>query len=200
MPKKSSSITTIIVVILVIVIGAIIYTTKTSPTPKTTLTSTQETTPTPYSKMTSRELAKLCLPMEGNVMHIHPHLTIMANKQIVTLPAGIGINDEKQCLTSLHTHDASGTIHIESPVQKDFILGDFFAVWDKQFNKNQFLDYKVDANHGLVFYVDGKKSNDFENILLKDKEELFIDYFNLKDGPDSVTTPTPTKNDAKPFA
>ena len=183
-------------IILVIFIGVIIYIANSpKPTPNPGPTPTPPPAPTNYATMTSLELAKLCLPMEGNVMHIHPHLSMIANKQIVTLPAEIGIDEQKKCLTSLHTHDASGTIHIEAPVQKDFILSDFFAVWNKPFNKNQILDFKVDAEHGLKFYVDGKESSDFENVMLKDHQELFIDYYNLKDGPDTV--PPPVKNTEK---
>src|SRR5262245_29031219 len=58
------------------------------------------------------------LPQEGQVVHIHPHLTIMVNGQQQTIPALIGINvDGRGNPTSflpLHTHDATGTIHVES--------------------------------------------------------------------------------------
>jgi hypothetical protein len=30
---------------------------------------------------------------------------------------------------SLHTHDASGVIHIESPLEQHFSLGEFFDLW-----------------------------------------------------------------------
>lgn len=142
--------------------------------------------PNPYSKMTSRELAKLCLPMEGDVMHIHPQLTIIAKKQSMFPPAQIGVNAQKGCMGPLHVHDANGIIHIESPIQKDFTLGDFFAVWDKTLSRNQILDDKVDSEHGLKMYVNGKESTDFENLILKDKQSIVIDYYNLKDGPDDV--------------
>jgi hypothetical protein len=179
--KKPPITLIIIAAIFALFIGLIVYIINNSP-------------PNPYMKMTSRELAKLCLPMEGQVMHIHPHLTIVADKQMITLPAGIGIDRTRSCMTSLHTHDASGIIHVESPIKKDFTLGDFFAVWNKPLSSDQILDYKVDQGHGLKFYVDGKESTEFENVLLQDHQELFIDYFNLKDGPDEIPEPAPGHN------
>jgi hypothetical protein len=40
----------------------------------------------------------------------------------------IGIYDG-QFLTELHTHDASGIVHIEAPKKRDFSLGQFFGDW-----------------------------------------------------------------------
>jgi hypothetical protein len=37
----------------------------------------------------------------------------------------------------LHTHDASGVIHIESPVRRRYTLGEFFDVWGQPLGPNQ---------------------------------------------------------------
>lgn len=174
--KKIPATLWIVLAILVIFVGIIVYVASNKPV-------------TSYEKMTSRQMATLCLPMEGQVMHIHPHLTMMADKQTITLPADIGVNKLKDCMTSLHTHDATGIIHVESPVQKDFILGDFFSVWGMTFNKDQILDHKTDADHGLKMFVDGKETTDFENVVLKDHQDILIDYYDLKAGPDALPAP-----------
>jgi hypothetical protein len=44
------------------------------------------------------------------------------------VPTGIGIYDG-QFLTELHTHDASGIMHVESPTKRTFDLAQFFGVW-----------------------------------------------------------------------
>src|SRR5262249_20314076 len=54
------------------------------------------------------------LQMEGNVVHIHEHLDVYAKGRHVTVPAEIGIDAKQQYLDPLHTHDASGIIHVES--------------------------------------------------------------------------------------
>lgn len=163
----------IIVTILIIFIGLIVYAVNNNP----------------YSKMSSREVASMCFPMEGNAMHIHPHLTIIIDKQALNPPTGIGVNKQKNCMHPVHIHDENGVIHIESPIRKDFVLGDFFAVWGKPFSNNQILDYKVDEGHGLKFYVDGKESGDFENLVLSDRQEIVIDYYRLEDGPAPLPKP-----------
>lgn len=141
---------------------------------------------TPFEKMSSRELAQVCLESEGTVMHIHSHLNIIANKQVVSVPAEIGVDEQKHCIHAVHTHDASAVIHVESPVAKAFTLGDFFAVWGMPLSKNQVLANKVDAGHALKMYVDGKESTDFENLLLKDHQDIVLDYYAVKDGPDAL--------------
>lgn len=58
------------------------------------------------------------------------------------VPAEIGIARElwydhsldqfgpsKALLAPLHTHDESGTIHIESVVNRDYTLGEFLSIW-----------------------------------------------------------------------
>ena len=68
------------------------------------------------------------LTAEGTVIHIHQHLDIFVNGKHEPVPADIGIFDG-QFLTELHTHDASGIIHVESPTKRQFTLGQFFGVW-----------------------------------------------------------------------
>src|SRR5262245_14575940 len=68
-------------------------------------------------------------PSAPLALHLHPHLTILVNGSPVTVPAGIGIKAAGDL--PLHTHDASGTIHVESPGARTFTLADFFAVWGR---------------------------------------------------------------------
>jgi hypothetical protein len=71
--------------------------------------------------------------------HIHAHLTLYKNGKPVPVPAYVGIpyssaihvGGQNTCLFYLHTHDASGVIHIESPTkpERPFMLGQFFDIW-----------------------------------------------------------------------
>lgn len=69
-----------------------------------------------------------CAMMEGDVYHVHAHLTIIKNGQTLAIPAGIGIVSNT-CLYALHTHNANGEIHIEAFAKQRFTLGQFFAIW-----------------------------------------------------------------------
>jgi hypothetical protein len=99
-----------------------------------------------------------CQAGEQTVFHIHTHLTIFVNGQQRQVPAGIGIPnavaqqtpvgpfvDSGTCFYWLHTHAADGIIHIESPVQRTFTLGEFFDEWGQPLGPSQ-----VGSAHGKV--------------------------------------------------
>ena len=123
---------------------------------------------------TSREIALACTTDMATRFHIHPQLKITINGNDQTLPADIGI--KSSCLNSINTHDATGMLHVESPVKKDFTFGDFFAVWDKEFNQNKILDYKTDDTHIITVSVNGKLVDTYENTVLNDKDQIVISY------------------------
>jgi hypothetical protein len=83
-----------------------------------------------------------CQSMEQTLFHVHAHLTIFVNGTARQVPAAIGIPgaqaqstaagsfvEEGTCFYWLHTHAADGIIHIESPVQRTYTLGNFFDEW-----------------------------------------------------------------------
>src|ERR1051326_4686973 len=71
------------------------------------------------------------LSSEGTALHIHQHLDLVINAKNIPVPAEIGIGGN--FISPLHTHDTTGVIHVESPVIKDFKLGQFFTEWGLQF-------------------------------------------------------------------
>jgi hypothetical protein len=88
-----------------------------------------------------------CQASEQVAYHIHAHLTIYASGARQVVPAGIGIPGPQQvvsgfveggkCLYWLHTHDTTGVIHIESPAQRVYTLGQFFDVWGQPLSSTQ---------------------------------------------------------------
>ncbi len=128
----------------------------------------------PLSSKTNREVALTCTTDMATQFHIHPNLKIMINGEPQAIPTNIGVTPT--CMTSLHTHDNSGKIHTESPEKRDFTLGDFFAVWNKTLTKDQILDYKVGDTHIIRQTVNGREVQDYENTVLRDKDEIVISY------------------------
>lgn len=92
-----------------------------------------------------------CNTNEQLALHIHAHLAIYVNGAPKLLPPGIGIGPPLQfeqtssgpsvasgsCFSWLHTHDSSGVVHIESPVQRVYTLGDFFDIWGQPLSATQ---------------------------------------------------------------
>lgn len=65
-----------------------------------------------------------CLVTEN--YHLHTHLSIFKDGQRLAIPRNVGLQG---CAYELHTHDASGILHVETDIAKKFTLGQFFAVW-----------------------------------------------------------------------
>jgi hypothetical protein len=91
-----------------------------------------------------------CSTGEQTAFHIHTHLTMFVNGKAVQVPGGIGIPgavatqspqgpfvEQGTCFYWLHTHAADGIIHIESPVQRTFTLGQFFDEWGQPLGPGQ---------------------------------------------------------------
>lgn len=107
--------------------------------------------------------------------HIHPHLRIVINDEPRAIPGGIGLA-VTDCERAVHTHDATGEIHIEPNFYQEFTLADFFGVWGKPFSKDQLLDFASGDGHEIVMAVDGRISQNFERLVLKDGQDILIEY------------------------
>jgi hypothetical protein len=96
------------------------------------------------------------------VQHIHAHLTLIADGTQRAIPSAIGVNNPfivenfvvaAGCYYWLHTHDATGFIHVEAPVTTTFNLGQFFAIWGQPLSRTN-----VGGFSGTVTaYIDSTK-------------------------------------------
>ncbi len=106
-----------------------------------------------------------CQTGEQTLFHIHAHLAIFVNGKARQVPAAIGIPDAQAqqtpnglfiatgtCFYWLHTHSADGIIHIESPVQRTYTLGNFFDEWGQPLGPAQ----AGPATERVVALYDGK--------------------------------------------
>ena len=118
----------------------------------------------------------ICLSTEGQVMHIHPYLTINIDGTPYTIPADIGT---KPCLRMIHTHDTTGRIHVESPVVRTFRLSDFFAVWGETFTSTQILSYNTGTTHVIEMTLDGAPNTEYGDLVLKDAQQIVINFKSL---------------------
>jgi len=71
----------------------------------------------------------------GTRIHTHQHLDVFVNGSHVAVPARIGINLAERVVSPIHTHDASGLVHVESPTFRSFSLAEFFGVWGVRLTK-----------------------------------------------------------------
>lgn len=109
-------------------------------------------------------------------IHWHPQLSIYIKGKQQEIPKDFGIGAVH---LPIHTHDSSGTLHLEmgGTVTRDKIkLGHFFQLWSKEFNSTQIFDKKNGEEGRVKMFVNGKENTEFENYLMKDKDNIEIRY------------------------
>jgi hypothetical protein len=132
----------------------------------------QTPTPTPSAPTTAATGQPVdgvqCQTSEQVAYHIHAHLAIYVNGQPQTVPFGIGIPNPQvdnssgdpfvvggSCFYWLHSHAKDGVIHIESPDQRTYTLGNWFDIWGAALSATQ-----VGSDKGTVIaYVNGQRYN-----------------------------------------
>jgi hypothetical protein len=83
-----------------------------------------------YGAVDGKPIAGIqCEHEEYGDFHIHAHLDIFIDGKPYQVPAFVGIVQAEKCLYWMHTHDATGLIHIEAPRTRAFTLGQFFDIW-----------------------------------------------------------------------
>jgi len=90
--------------------------------------------------------------------HVHAHLAIMQDGQLLAVPGQIGIPGT--CDYEIHTHNPSGELHIETDTFKRFTLGQIFRIWGQPLSatsvaglSGQPVKFYVNDNGDLREYV-----------------------------------------------
>ncbi|BDZ51865.1 hypothetical protein GCM10025867_41060 [Frondihabitans sucicola] len=105
--------------------------------------------------------------------HIHTHLDITVDGRAEIVPGQIGLDEKHGFATALHTHNTSGIIHIESPVERDFTLGQFFTEWNVRLDARHVGSRGGDIGETLTVYVDGvRRAGDPASIRLRDLDDI----------------------------
>jgi hypothetical protein len=141
-----------------------------------------------------------CDTSEQVVYHIHAHLAVYTNGEARIIPEGIGIVPPTEvvqtsagpfvaagkCFYWLHSHTADGIIHVESPSQRVYTLGNYFDIWNQPLSATQ-----VGPAHGQVTaYVDGQPfTGDPRSIPLNVHALIQLDVGSASPGPQPFTLP-----------
>ncbi len=117
-------------------------------------------------------------PMDSmGMMHFHQSLTLVIDGKPATVPAQIGIDptlwkdhsldsNGMQGMAPLHTHDTSGTIHVESYANRYYTFGQLVDIWGLNLS-----GYKQ-----VTMTVNGQPVSDYQNYILKDGDKIILSF------------------------
>jgi hypothetical protein len=106
----------------------------------------------------NQRLAMLGLPeLSDTILHLHVRLWIYVDGKPVVVPAGVGYNQRASVFSPLHTHDTTGTVHVES-ADPNFkaVLGQFMDVWGVYFTPTCLGDRCNDGDNQVRMFVNGQ--------------------------------------------
>lgn len=121
-----------------------------------------------------------CQSSEGAVLHVHSHLAIFNRGVQVQVPGYLGmasVSPTQGCLYWIHTHDASGIIHIEagsvvSPNGGNYTLGNFFDIWGEPLSRNAVGPFKGP----VTAFVNGSQyDGDLATIPLRAHQQIVLE-------------------------
>jgi hypothetical protein len=140
------------------------------------LQSTQPPWKPEYAHLPERVKAIGLPPVGKETFHIHAMLHIYVNGLLSPVPADVGIEVSKQHETSLHTHDSTGIIHMETNHRYPFTLGDFFSVWGVKLGPAQVGGLTGLGGDHLHFYLNGKTLADPGAYVMRNGDSIVIGY------------------------
>jgi hypothetical protein len=148
--------------------------------------------PGPWAPETAHlrgRVAALHLPGQSDTaFHIHARLRIVVDGHLVPVPAQIGITPDGRFLAPLHTHDASGIVHIESVRPHPFTLGQLFTIWGVRFGDARLGGYVDRGAERVRVYVDGAPIAHPAAYILRAHDRIVVGY----GPPGSFSTVDPT--------
>jgi len=121
--------------------------------------------------------------------HDHVTLQIFIDDTPYAVESSTGVqtavcNGNENNMHVIHTHDASGRLHIEVNEAGDVPLGVFFDIWGQHFNETGIFDYRINATHEMVMHVHASgesatvenRVTTFDDYLLQNGEVIEIHY------------------------
>lgn len=110
-------------------------------------------------------------------VHRHAHLDLFVDGDRVDVPAGIGLDADDVPVSPVHTHNADGIVHVESPVERDYTLADFFRVWGLRADGGCLGGRCASGDRALHVFVDGAEvAADPARVQLLDQRQVVVSY------------------------
>jgi hypothetical protein len=175
---------------VVVAAGVFVFTNRNEPSTSTGALPGELTTEAPWGANAAKSAARataLGLPAEGTTMHEHANVQIFVHGKQEPIPTDIGIDAAKGTIQSIHTHDDTGLVHLESSQSREFTLGEFFGVWGIRFTPSCLGAYCNEGNNRLQVFVDGEEvTGSLRDVQLDDQTVIVVTYGTPTELPDPI--------------
>jgi len=95
---------------------------------------------------------------------------------LVQIAPNIGIDRASKAYSSIHTHDPSGIIHMESDRPHKFRLGDFFFIWGVRFGDESLGSLRNEGDKQVRVFVNGQAVKNANGYVMKDGDNISVGY------------------------
>jgi hypothetical protein len=135
-----------------------------------------------------------CGTQEYATLHVHTHLAIYNNGKLIQVQPYIGFAPNPVgggCLYWIHTHDASGVIHLEAPDLAPpqggpYTLGMLFDIWGQPLQPDDVAGFRGT----VTAYVNGEKyAGDLRAIPLLSHQQIVLEIGTPLVPPPNYTLP-----------
>jgi hypothetical protein len=135
------------------------------------------------------------LTREGQVIDRHFHVRVFAGRQPVKVPESIGLAGTEMpggimtsgFVTEIHTHDASGWVHIHAVADRPFLLGEFFDIWGVAFSAERLGGYCTGDGATIGVFVIGREATgDPRDVDLVDLTAIVVTFGTEAELPDPI--------------
>lgn len=125
------------------------------------------------------------LTQEGAALDLHIQLSVEVEGTEVKVPSSIGLNGEEVAggrmvsgfVSAIHTHDDTGLVHVHSPDERSYTLGQLFDVWGVALTAERVGGYCASGEHALTVEADGDPvRGDPRELQLEDRQRISIEY------------------------
>jgi hypothetical protein len=180
----------IVGITVVVAAGVFFFTNREDQGTSTVTLPGELTTEAPWDANAAKSAARataLGLPAEGTTMHEHADVQIFVHGTREPVPTDIGIDASKGTIQSIHTHDDTGLVHLESSQSREFTLGEFFGVWGVRFTPSCLGAYCNEGNNRLQVFVDGDEvTGSPQDVQLNDQTVIVVTYGTPTELPDPI--------------
>jgi hypothetical protein len=112
-------------------------------------------------------------PVEWLTYHVHTYVGVFVDGEPEVVPAGIGIDNDGHRIAGLHTHDCSGTVHLEAEGPIELTLGQFADSWGVKLDGQCFADL-CGPDNPVAVQVNGEPVADARSVVIADCEVISI--------------------------